>query len=86
MARRMTRKILEAKVETFNSMLKPNPGLTLQAGFRCYNLITIDPETRRQYGSELSVYGLNNWEAAHYIDGLIHAVGFCRNHKVEFIK
>lgn len=82
----MTRKILEAKVEIFNSMFKKNPGLTLQVGFQCYNLITIDPETRRQYGSELSVYGLSNWEAAHYIDGLIYAVGFCRNHKVEFIK
>lgn len=86
MARRMTRKILEEKVETFNSILKPNPGLTLHRGFQCYNLITIDPETKRQYGSRLTVYGLTAWEAAHYIDGLIHAVGHCRGNNVEFVK
>lgn len=83
---RMTRKILEAKVETFNSMFKSNPGLTLQAGFQCYNLITIDPETRRQYSSVLSAYGLNNWETARYLDGLLYAACFCRNNNVEFNK
>ena len=80
----MTRKILEAKVETFNSMFKLNPGLTLQAGFRCYNLITIDPKTKRQYRSDLSAYGLSNWEMARYLDGLLHAVSFCRSNSVEF--
>lgn len=82
----MTRKILEAKVETFNSMLQPNPGLTLQRGFQCYNLITIDRVAMRQYTSNLTVYGLTAWEAARYIDGLIHAVNHCRNCKVEFVK
>ena len=81
---RMTRKILEEKVETFNSMLKPNPGLTLQVGFQCYNLITIDPKTKRQYSSDLRAYGLSNWETARYLDGLIHAVSFCRSNNVEF--
>lgn len=83
---RMTRKILEEKVETFNSLLKPNPGLTLQRGFQCYNLITIHPLTKRQYTTQLTAYGLTAWEAARYIDGLIHAVGYCRKAEVEFVK
>ena len=84
MARRMTRKVLDAKAETFNSMFEKSPGVTVQAGFQCYNIITIDPETKRQYGSELNVYGLTNWETAHYLDGLIHAAGYIRNNKATF--
>lgn len=83
---RMTRKILEEKVETFNSMFKSNPGLTLQVGFQCYNLITIDPETKRQYSSDLRAYGLSNWETARYLDGLLHAAQFCKSFNVEFNK
>lgn len=83
---RMTRKILEEKVETFNSMLKPNPGLTLERGFQCYNLITIHPLTKRRYATPLEAYGLTAWEAAHYINGLIHAVNYCRKAEVEFVE
>ena len=86
MARRMTRKVLDEKAETFNSIFEKSPGVTVQAGFQCYNIITIDPETKHQYGSELSVYGLTNWEAAHYLDGLIHTAGYIRNNKATFNK
>ena len=75
---RITRKILEAKVETFNSMLTPDPGLTLQRGFQCWNLIAIDTHTKSQRSSVLTVYGLSGWEAAHYIDGLIHAIAYLK--------
>ena len=79
MARRMTRKILDGKAETFNSLFKASPGLTVVRGFQCYNLEAIDPETKRRYSSELNAYGLTNWEAAHYLDGLIHAAQHCRD-------
>lgn len=84
MARRMTRKVLDAKAETFNSLFEKSPGVTVQAGFRCYNIIAIDPETKRMRGSELNVYGLTNWEAAHYLDGLIHTAGYISRNKVTF--
>lgn len=84
MARRMTRKVLDEKAETFNSMFEKSPGVTVQAGFQCYNIITIDPETKRMRGSELNVYGLTNWEAAHYLDGLIYAAGYIRTNKATF--
>lgn len=73
---RMTRKILEEKVATFNSMYQPNPGLTLERGFQCYNVIGIDPITKKRYSSIINKYGLSPWEMAHYLDGLIHAAIF----------
>lgn len=73
---RITRKILEEMVATFNSMCQPNPGLTLQRGFRCYNLVTIDPITKRQYSSVIAQHGLSGPEAARYLDGLINAAIF----------
>lgn len=75
---RITRKILEEKVETFNSMLSPDPGLTLQRGFQCWNLIATDTHTKQMRGSVLTVYGLSGWEAARYIDGLIHAIAYLK--------
>ena len=80
----MTRKILDAKAETFNSMFEKSPGVTVVRGFQCYNLEAIDPETKRRYSSELNAYGLTSWEAAHYLDGLIHTAGYIRNNKATF--
>ena len=79
---RMTRKILEEKVATFNSMYQPNPGLTLQRGFQCYNLVPIDPITKRQYNSVIAQHGLSGQEAARYLDGLIHAAIFIKRNPI----
>ena len=83
---RMTRKVLDDKAETFNSIFEKSPGVTVQAGFRCYNIITIDPETKRQYSSIIAQYGLSGWEAARYLDGLVHAACYIRNNKAIFNK
>lgn len=76
---RMTRKILEEKVATFNSMFEASPGLTLVRGYGCYNLEAIDPETKRRYCSVLNRYGMTTQETAQYLDGMLLAAQHCRD-------
>ena len=76
---KMTRKILEEKVATFNSMFEASPGLPLQREYGYYNLVPIDPITKRQYRSVISQYGLSAGETARYLDGLIRAARHCRD-------